>query len=71
MLAHQRHLVVAVVGMLGHALDNAAIREHVRDLNGSDDVLSRLLTAADPETDDKIIALTRMALGKLVAQDAP
>ena len=65
-LATQRHLVTAIVGLLGHAFDDTCVREHVRDLNGSDDVLSRLLTAADPEVDDKIIALTRMALGKLV-----
>ena len=70
-LAQQRHLVTAVVGMLGHTLDYPAVRDHLRDLNGSDDVLSRLLTAADPEVDDKIIALTRMALSKLVEQELP
>ena len=70
-LAQQRHLVTAVVCMLGHTLDYPAVRDHLRDLNGSDDVLSRLLTAADPEVDDKIIALTRMALSKLVEQELP
>ena len=55
--------------MLGHALDNAGVRDHVRDLNGSDDVLNRLLTASDPEIDGNIIALTRIALSKLVSQD--
>ena len=64
-LASTRSLCTAAVGLMGNLLDHELLKEHVIDLNGSDDVLFRLLTKAKEDDAMYVAVLGQKALVKL------